>query len=117
MKIKRNAKLMMSICLVAVLVLVLPLMNACADEGVKKIGISQIVSHPALDATREGCIKALADSDYVDGENIEIDYQNSEGDMSLVETISAKFVGDNVDVIITIATPNTLSAIFFYYNL
>lgn len=111
MKIKRNAKIMMSICLLAVLVLVLPLMNACKGEGVKKIGISQIVSHPALDATREGCIKALADNGYVDGENIEIDYQNSEGDMSLVDTISAKFVGDKVDVIITIATPNTLSAI------
>ncbi len=111
MKIKRNTKIMMSICLLAVLVLVLPLMNACKGEGVKKIGISQIVSHPALDATREGCIKALADNGYVDGENIEIDYQNSEGDMSLVDTISAKFIGDKVDVIITIATPNTLSAI------
>ena len=111
MKIKRNAKIMMSICLLAVLVLVLPLMNACKEDGVKKIGISQIVSHPALDAAREGIIKALADKGYTDGENIEIDYQNSEGDMSLVETISAKFVGDKVDVIITIATPNTLSAI------
>jgi len=111
MKIKCNAKIMMSICLLAVLVLVLPLMNACKEDGVKKIGISQIVSHPALDAAREGIIKALADKGYTDGENIEIDYQNSEGDMSLVETISAKFVGDKVDVIITIATPNTLSAI------
>ena len=111
MKIKRNAKIMMSICLLAVLVLVLPLMNACKESGAKKIGISQIVTHPALDAVREGIIKALADNDYVDGEDIEIDYQNSEGDMSLVETISAKFVGDKVDAIITIATPNTLSAI------
>jgi putative ABC transport system substrate-binding protein len=111
MKMKRNTKIMMSICLLVVLALVLPLMNACKGEGVIKIGISQIVTHPALDATREGVIKGLADKGYVDGENIEIDYQNSEGDMALVDTISEKFVSDNVDVIVTIATPNTLSAI------
>ena len=78
---------------------------------VKKIGISQVVTHPALDAAREGAIAALADNGYVEGENIVIDYQNSEGDGSLFDTIAAKFVGDKVDVIITIATPNTLSAI------
>ncbi len=78
---------------------------------VKKIGISQVVTHPALDATREGVIKGLADNGYIEGENIEIDYQNSEGDPTLFDTIAEKFVGDMVDAIITIATPNTLSAI------
>ena len=108
---KGKIRIIMSVCLLAVLILVLPVMNACKEEGVIKIGITQVVSHPALDATREGAIAALADNGYVEGDNIEIDYQNSEGDGSLFDTIAEKFVGDNVDVIISIATPNTLSAI------
>ncbi len=77
----------------------------------KKIGITQVVTHPALDATREGAIAALADNGYVEGDNLEIDYQKSEGDGSLFDTIAGKFVGAKVDVIISIAPPNTLSAI------
>jgi putative ABC transport system substrate-binding protein len=87
------------------------MINACKDEGVIKVGISQVVTHPALDATRQGVVDGLADQGYVEGDNIEIDYQNSEGDPSLFDTIAEKFVGDKVDAIVTIATPNTLSAI------
>lgn len=108
---KKSVKILLSVCLLAVLILVLPVMNACKDEGVIKVGISQVVTHPALDATRQGVIDGLADQGYVEGENIEIDYQNSEGDPSLFDTIAEKFVGDKVDAIVTIATPNTLSAI------
>jgi len=91
--------------------LALPLAFGCGGEKVKTIGISQIVTHPALDATREGIIKGLADMGYVDGEDIEIDYQNSEGDMTLVASIAQQFVTDKVDIIISIATPNSLAAI------
>lgn len=107
---KKNLKqIIISLCLV--MVLLLPLMSGCQGEEVEKIGISQIVTHPALDATREGIIQGLADKGYVDGENIIIDYQNSEGDMSLVASIAQQFVTDKVDLIISIATPNTQAAI------
>jgi len=76
-----------------------------------KIGISQIVTHPALDATREGIIEGLAEKGYVVDDNIEIDYQNSEGDMTLVASIAQKFVSDKVDLIVAIATPNAQAAI------
>ena len=109
--IKLNKKIMVGICLVAVLAVGMLLVNACKGDEVIKIGISQVVTHPALDATREGIIAALADKGYVDGENAAIDYQNSEGDPTLFDTIASKFVGDEVDVIIAIATPNALSAI------
>ena len=72
MKINRKTKIILSVCLLAVLILVLPLMNACKEEEVIKIGITQVVTHPALDATREGVIAALADNGYVEGDNIEI---------------------------------------------
>lgn len=106
---KTLKKVLIGLCVVTVLAL--PLMTGCQGSEVKKIGISQIVTHPALDATREGIIKGLADKGYVDGENIAINYQNSEGDMSLVASIAQQFVTDKVDVIISIATPNSQAAI------
>jgi len=85
--------------------------GGCGGESVKKIGISQVVTHPALDSTRQGVIDGLADKDYVVGDNIEIDYQNSEGDGSLFASIAQQFVADKVDVIVSIATPNSQAAI------
>jgi len=99
------------ICLVLVLTLAIPLTSGCGLAAKYKIGISQIVTHPALDATREGIIAGLAEKGYIEGDNIEIDYQNSEGDMNLVASIAQKFVSDKVDAIVSIATPNSLAAI------
>ena len=108
MKGKNYLKIILSICLV--FILLLPLMGGCG-ESVKKIGISQLVSHPALDATGQGVIDALADNGYAEGEDFVIDYQNSELDSSLMASIAQQFVADKVDVIITIATPNSQAAI------
>jgi putative ABC transport system substrate-binding protein len=101
-------KILIGSCLIS---LVLPLTIGCGGEKIKKIGISQIDTHPALEATREGIIKGLEDKGYVDGEDIEIDYQNSEGDITLVASIAQQFVADEVDIIISIATPNSLAAV------
>ncbi len=74
------------------------------------VGISQIVTHPALDACRQGAIDALADKGYVEGKNLKIDYQNSEGDPAVASTIAQQFVSGKVDLIMTISTPSTQSA-------
>ncbi len=111
MKKKGFSKILVGICLVLVLALAIPFMSGCGPTTEYKIGISQIVTHPALDATREGIIAGLAEKGYVEGDNIEIDYQNSEGDMNLVASIAQKFVSDKVDAIVSIATPNSLAAI------
>lgn len=109
--VKRRTKLLMGICMVTVLALGMLFVSACKGDEMITVGISQVVTHPALDATREGLIAALADNGYVEGENLVIDYQNSEGDPSLFDTIATKFVSDKVDAIVAIATPNALSAI------
>jgi len=83
----------------------------CGPAMTYKIGISQLVTHPALDATTEGIINGLAEKGYIEGDNLEIDYQNSELDMSLVATIAQQFVSDKVDAIVCIATPNAQAAI------
>jgi len=74
-------------------------------EGMKKIGIVQYVEHPSLDTIRESIIAELAAEGYVDGENIEIEYENAQADQSNLNSIASKFVGENVDAVIAIATP------------
>ena len=71
-----------------------------------KIGITQIVQHPALDASREGFLEGLKEKGYVDGENVEVDYQNAQGDGQTSQTIAQKFTSDKKDLILAIATPS-----------
>jgi putative ABC transport system substrate-binding protein len=70
------------------------------------IGIVQIVEHAALDAARDGFIQALADNGLVEGENVTFDIQNAQGDQSTLSTIGDRFVSENVDLILAIATPS-----------
>ena len=96
------------ISLVLVLIMALPLAGGCAPgKKMYKIGMSQIVTHPALDAMREGFIKSMADAGFVEGVNVEYDFLNPEGDMSVAKTIADKFVSEPKDLIVTITTPCT----------
>ncbi|MCQ2576964.1 MAG: ABC transporter substrate-binding protein [Treponema sp.] len=70
-----------------------------------KIGVIQLVEHPALDASYKGFVDALAAAGYVDGVNITIDYQNAQNEQANCVTIAQKFVNDRCDLILAIATP------------
>lgn len=74
-----------------------------------KVGIIQIVEHPALDAARKGFLDALADKGYVDGKNLTVDYQNAQGDQGNLQTIARKFVQDNCNLVLAIATPSAVT--------
>ena len=112
MRRKLLSTLLIGLCLVLVLALTLPVLAGCGGGSkVVKIGISQIVTHPALDATRQGVIDGMAAEGYIEGENIEFDYQTSEGDMTLVAAIAQKFVSDKVDAIVSIATPDSQASV------
>lgn len=74
------------------------------DDTSYSIGIIQLVEHDALDLSREGFIDALADNGYIEGENVEYDYQNAQNDTSNLSTISQRFVNNNVDLVLAIAT-------------
>lgn len=93
--------------MVMVLVMAVTMMTGCGDSdgGKLKVGIIQLTEHPSLDTIRESIIAGLEDEGYVDGENIEINYQNGQNDMSTMKSIAQSFVGDKCDVIIAIATP------------
>lgn len=82
-----------------------PSATGTAMETPVDIGIIQLTEHPALDASREGFIAALAEAGYTDGDKINIELQNAQGDQSNLKTISQKFVSDGKDLILAIATP------------
>ena len=68
-----------------------------------KIGVSVIVTHPALEADQKGFEQALKDA----GIDAKYDYQNAQGDMSNAQAIARKFKGDNLDLVHCIATPTS----------
>ena len=65
------------------------------------IGITQIVTHEALDAAREGFKAALADA----GLQVTYDEQNAQGDQSTAANIAGTFADSHHDLILAIATP------------
>ncbi len=70
-----------------------------------KIGVVQLVEHPALDAAYKGFVDGLKEAGYVDGQNITLDYQNAQGEQPNCQTIASKLVNDKSDLILAIATP------------
>lgn len=77
-----------------------------ANDKVFKVGISQLAEHPALDDARRGFEDGLKEL----GVNVEIDYQNAQGDIPTSLSIAQKFARDEVDLIYAIATPAAQSA-------
>lgn len=82
--------------------------TSCGSEKkseVVKIGVIQLVEHPALDANYQGFVDGLKEAGYVDGQNIKIDYQNAQGEQANCVTIAQKLINDRSDLIFAIATP------------
>lgn len=94
------------VCLLLIVMAVSAMTGCGTKEKVFKIGVNQYVTHVALDASYQGFVDALKEAGYIDGENIKIDYQNANADMSTVNTIATKLVNDNNDLILAIATPS-----------
>ena len=84
--------------------------ESSGEKEVFKIGVIQLVKHDALDRAYEGFVDELAEMGYVDGENIEIEYQNASNDQSNCLTIAESMVNDEKDLIFAIATPAAQAA-------
>ncbi|MFC3928446.1 tryptophan ABC transporter substrate-binding protein [Streptococcus caprae] len=74
------------------------------ENTIKKVGVLQFVTHEALDEIYRGIQDGLAEAGY-SGDNVEIDFLNSEADQSKVQTMSQQLVSNGNDVLIGIATP------------
>ncbi len=86
------------------------LMAGVAQAETVTLGITQIVEHPALDASRQGALDELAERGYVEGDNLEVDFQNAQGDTSIAAQIARKFAGDRPDLVLAISTPSAQAA-------
>lgn len=73
-----------------------------ADKQQFKVGVTQIVEHPSLNAAFEGFQAALKEND------LDIDYviENAQNDNSANTTIASNLVGANVDLIFANSTPS-----------
>jgi putative ABC transport system substrate-binding protein len=71
----------------------------------KSVAVLAIVEHPALDAVRDGVKDALSQAGYVAGQNLKWQYQSAQGNNSTAAQIARKYIGDQPDAIVAIATP------------
>lgn len=69
------------------------------------IAIVQFVSHPSLDQIVQGIKDELAANDYVEGENLTIEFHNAEADINLLGTIAEQVVSQEPDLIFAVTTP------------
>ena len=76
------------------------------NDKTYKIGITQIVEHPSLNAATEGFKKAIEDA----GLKVDYDPQIAQGDNSLNTTIANNLVSANVDLIFANSTPSAQAA-------
>ena len=81
-----------------------------SGEEMKKIGVVQIMEHKSLDTIRDSFTEQMETLGYKDGENCSIEYQSAQGDQSTLNSIIQGFQGDEVDVIVAIATPTAQAA-------
>lgn len=80
--------------------------NEAAKAATIRIGVSQLVEHPSLDAIRDGIYAAIKDGGFTEGDNIEIKYLNSQGSMENTNTIANEFASGDYDLVIGITTPS-----------
>ena len=104
---KQMKKLMMSAILAA------GMLSGCGSstgEEMPKVSVAQIMAHKSLDTIRDSFDAEMKELGYVDGENIDLDYQDAGGNTSTLESILSTFAGDGTDVIVAIATPTAQGA-------
>ena len=76
-----------------------------------RVGFTQIVDHPALNAVRQGFLEGLKEAGFVEGRNLRFDYVDAQGDVGATRGIAEKFVAEKVDLLAPCSTPSTLAAI------
>ena len=78
--------------------------NAVGSNRKVKIYISQLVEHPALNATTRGIIQGLANAGYNKESNLDLIVESAQGNVSLASQIANKLISKNPDIIVGIAT-------------
>lgn len=91
--------------------LTLSLTPLAGAAGMKSVAVTAIVDHPALDAARKGVEDELKAAGFEPGKQIKYQFQSAQGNTATAAQIARKFVGDQPDVIVAIATPSAQAVV------
>lgn len=104
-----------AVSLVMAAVLAMTTLTGCSgadsDSGKVKIGVVQLMQHESLDEACRGFVDGLKEAGYVNGENIEIDFQNASGEVTNAQQICELFESNGAKMVLAIATPAAQSAV------
>lgn len=84
---------------------------SAAHAEQKSVAVTAIVEHPALDSVRDGIQAALKEAGFEAGKNLKWQYQSAQGNTGTAAQIARKFVGDQPDAIVAIATPSAQAVV------
>lgn len=90
--------------------LVLALSISACSGSKQKVGIIQFADHPSLDNCRTGFVEGLKEEGFVDGENIEIEYQSAQADTKITSQIAQTYASSGTKLVCGIATPAAQAA-------
>lgn len=84
---------------------------ADAPTDAPYVAVTQIVEHPALDAVRDGLQDKLKEEGYEADSTLKWEWESAQGQPANAAQIAQKFVGDNPDLIVAIATPSAQAVV------
>lgn len=101
-------KYLFALCILAALVTFTSCTGESGASNQTTIGIIQMMEHPSLDLIR---VSFLAEMEALGYTDVVFDHRNGIGaDMTALTSIAQTFVGNNVDLILAIATPAAQAA-------
>ena len=83
--------------------------GASAGEESYKIGVLQYATHGSLDNCYEGLLLGLEEEGLIEGQNLEVEFQNAQNDTGNSDMIAKNMVAEQVDLFVGIATPAAMS--------
>ncbi len=78
-----------------------------SDADLRLVAITQIASHPGIDAVRSGFIDELEVQGFTNGETIVLDQTNANGEFANAQALARKIAEANPSVVFAISTPSS----------
>lgn len=106
----KNKKLMFAVSIICLTLFTTYMLDIAKPKTTKakalpEVGVLQFVSHPALDDIYQGMLDELANQGFVDGETVNITFQNGQADQSKLTNMTGQLLSKDPDVLVGIATP------------
>ncbi|HLD95085.1 MAG TPA: ABC transporter substrate-binding protein [Alphaproteobacteria bacterium] len=80
-------------------------LNTYAGQApLKKVYISKVADHPALDKTVEGILKALSDNGFNQYETLDFKIESCQANTAIASQIASKYVNQKADVVVGVGT-------------